>query len=283
VKLLLFLLMTTSAIAQIDWQGHRGARGLAPENTLPAFKKALEYNISTLELDVVISKDRQVVVSHEAYFNPDISTDPNGDKVTIDTKNNLFALNYADIASFDVGKRGNPKFPEQVAQPANKPLLSEVLALSKTYPKVKFNIELKSEAAEYGIYQPFPEDFCQLVYDVLKTNIDLSKITIQSFDFNILKHWKNKTNKGDFEKVILSALIEPLKMQSIAYNLEALGFVPDVWSPYFARLSTLQVKKLHSRGIKVIPWTVNSPADMQKMLDMGVDGIITDYPNRIPN
>ena len=269
-----------------DWQGHRGCRGLMPENTIPAFVKALELGVNTLELDVVISKDGQVVVSHEPYFNPDISTAPNGQLVPKGSKINLYEMAYTDIKKYDVGTRGNAAFAEQQKMPAHKPLLAEVIKVVEDYRKKHklaafgYNIELKSEADEYDKWQPQPAVFCDLVYKILATNTLFERVTVQSFDFNILKHWKKQTDAGAYKKVAISALVSNL--EGIEKNIENLGFKPDVYSPYYKLLNTEKVKQLHVLGIKVIPWTVNTAAEMTNLQQMGVDGIITDYPNRIP-
>ncbi len=270
-------------------QGHRGARGLAPENTIPAFFRAIDEGVHTLELDVVISKDRKVVVSHEPYFNPAISTLPNGEFVSQATQNNTYALNFREIKRFDVGQRGNPAFPEQSKINAHKPLLKDVLKRSEAYAKkrgiapLRYNIELKSLAEEYNISQPEPQAFSDLVVRIIAAHLPPERVTIQSFDFNILKHWHQEIAAGNYPKVALSALIEPTDNNEVAYNLEKLGFIPDVWSPYFKKLSSEIVAELHEKGIRVIPWTVNEMVDMNKMQEIGCDGLITDYPNRAKN
>ena len=282
----LFLSNTMAQIPAFDWQGHRGCRGIMPENTIPAFLKALELGVTTLELDVVISKDGQVVVSHEPYFNPDISTDPNGQPVAKSSKINLYEMNYADIAKYDVGLRGNPNFPDQQKLKAHKPLLIEVIKAAEDYRKkynlanFGYNIEIKSEQNEYDKWQPQPAVFCGLVYEIIAQLLLFERVTVQSFDFNVLKYWKKQTDAGVYKKVILSALVSNLK--GIEKNVEDLGFKPQVYSPYYKLLSSEKVNQLHALGIKVVPWTVNTTAEMAELKAMGVDGIITDYPNKIP-
>jgi len=282
----LFLSNTMPQIPPFDWQGHRGCRGIMPENTIPAFLKALELGVTTLELDVVISKDNQVVVSHEPYFNPDISTAPNGQPVAKGSKLNLYEMTYADIAQYDVGLRGNPNFAEQQKLKTNKPLLIEVIKAAEDYRKKHnlatfgYNIEIKSEANEYDKWQPQPTVFCDLVYKTIANLLPFERVTVQSFDFNVLKHWKKQTDAGIYKKVTLSALVSNLK--GIEKNIEDLGFRPEVYSPYYKLLSQEKVNQLHALGIKVVPWTVNTADEMAALKALGVDGIITDYPNRIP-
>lgn len=267
-------------------QGHRGARGLVPENTIPAFYKAIDEGVHTLELDVVISKDKKVVVSHENFFNPAITTDPDGKPITQKDKGNLYELTYKEIKKYDVGLRGHPEYPEQEKMAVYKPLLKDVIKAAEKYAKKKgvaplnYNIELKSLVEDYRISQPEAPEFSDLVYDVVFEKLDANRVTIQSFDFNILKYWYARINAGEYEKVSLSALIEPYNDNDIDLNLNLIGFKPDIWSPYFHHLNKSKVKKLHQLGIKAIPWTVNEIKDMKFVKEMGCDGLITDYPNR---
>ena len=287
---LLLLCMIATAFASstpaFDIEGHRGCRGLMPENTIPAFLKALDLGVTTLEMDVVISQDRQVVVSHEPYFNAAFSIKPDGTPVEKSEQKSLvlYQMPYADIKRYDVGSNGNPAFPEQQHRKAHKPLLSEVIDFAEAYrqaqnlPMFSYNIELKSEASEYNKSQPEPEPFCSLVQTVLKEKLAPDRLIIQSFDFAILKHWKKEMDSGTYPKVRLSALVE--NMRSPEKNLEELGFKPDIYSPYYRLLSQDKIARLHELGIKVIPWTVNQRDDMERLKAWRVDGLITDYPDR---
>ena len=294
VRLLLICMIAPAFIqppASFDLQGHRGCRGLMPENTVPAFLKALDLGVTTLEMDVVISKDRQVVVSHEPYFNAAFSIAPNGKPVDKKEQKNLvlYQMNYADIKQYDVGSNGNPAYPEQQKLKTYKPLLSEVIEQAEAYRKAKnlpsfsYNIEIKSESSEYNKSQPEPVAFCDLVQSVLKKEFSstpdwLDRVTIQSFDFSVLKQWKQGANEGKYAKVRLAALVENLR--SPEKNIEELGFKPDIYSPYFRLLSQDKIARLHEQGIIVIPWTVNQRDDMTRLKEWGVDGLITDYPDR---
>lgn len=289
-KLFLFLILPIMSFAQTDntfeIQGHRGCRGLRPENTIPAFLHALDLGVQTLELDVVISKDHKVVVSHEAYFNPAISTDPNGNVVTKKTQGNLYQLDYEQIKKYDVGQRGNASYPEQVKMAVSKPLLSEVLKTCEKYIKdkklgnIKYNIEIKSEEKEYNVYQPEVSVFCELVYKEIIKYLPANRVILQSFDANVMRYLNFQMQSKKFKKMTLSWLIEPFDSQNIEKNLDKLGFKPDIWSPFFAKLNREIVEDLHQRGIKVIPWTVNLRKDMENVKAMGCDGLITDYPDR---
>lgn len=289
---LLMLLSINPSIAQqrtrnYELQGHRGCRGLMPENTIPAFLKALDLGVNTLELDVVISQDGQVVVSHEPYFNAEFTTKPDGTPVTKDEQKRLvlYRMSYADIKQYDVGKRGNTRFPEQQKQPAIKPLLRDVIAAVEAHrvngnvPRFGYNIELKSDADEYDKSQPQPAEFCRLVNQILtEVNLDPNRVVIQSFDFAVLQQWQQQMAAKKLLPVRLSALVENIR--GIDHNLEKLGFKPAIYSPNYQLIGRDGIEKLHQLGIKVIPWTVNNPKDMRRMLDLGVDGLITDYPDR---
>lgn len=283
------MLNATVAFAQkpaFDLEGHRGCRGLMPENTVPAFLKALDLGVTTLELDVVISQDQQVVVSHEPYFNADITLKPDGSPVDKKEQKqlNLYQMPYAEIKRYDVGSIGNPNFLEQQKLKINKPLLSEVIREAEAYRKRKglplfsYNIEVKSVPSEYGTYQPEPGPFSDLVYAQIIEQLSPERVIIQSFDFAVLKHWKAQMEAGKYRKMRLAALVENLR--SIDKQLEELGFLPDIYSPYFRLLTKNKIAQLHEKGIKVVPWTVNKPDDMMQLIEWGVDGLITDYPDR---
>lgn len=269
-----------------DLQGHRGCRGLMPENTLSAFIKALDLGVTTLELDVVISKDQQVVVSHEPYFNSAFSIAPNGKPVDKREQKSLvlYQMNYDDIKRYDVGSNGNPAYPEQQKIRTYKPLLSEVIEQTEAYRKAKklpafsLNIELKSEPLEYNTSQPEPTAFCDLVQAIIAKQLEPNRVVIQSFDFAILKHWRQQAVAGKYVKARLAALVENLR--SSEKNIDELGFKPDIYSPYYRLLSADKITRLHKQGIKVIPWTVNQRDEMVRLKTWGVDGLITDYPDR---
>ena len=260
-------------------QGHRGCRGLYPENSLPAFQHALEMGVTVLEMDVCLSADGQVYVSHEPYMNPLYASFPDGSTVK-DASINLYQKTYAQIKSFDVGSRGNKLFLEQVRVATYKPLLSEVLALGeafarKTGRKIDYNIEIKSEPSEYGKSQPATvKEFADRVYSVISAHISPTSLILQSFDFAVLKYWKTAINQGR-----LSALVEKETPEQM---LASLGFVPEIFSSSHKYLTKEQIDFCHARGMLVIPWTINTTAEMQKFSDWQVDGIITDYPNRAP-
>lgn len=283
--ILAFLISTSFVTSQtatpFSIEGHRGARGYLPENTIESFIKALELGADTLELDVVISKDRKVVVSHEPWFSSVISLDPNGRRVerSKERENNIFLMTYAEIRKWDVGSLGNPAFPEQKQMKAYKPLLSEVFkevdsfTTSKKLPLAHYNIEIKVETDGDGKFQPPPAEFAALVLkEIKKAKMD-SRVKVQSFDVRPLQ----EVRKIDPSMKI--ALLVGNKV-GIETSIERLGFNPFAYSPHFLFVDEATVKFCREKGIKLVPWTVNEIADLEKMKPFDLDGIITDYPDR---
>ncbi|MCZ2479818.1 glycerophosphodiester phosphodiesterase [Aquirufa nivalisilvae] len=270
-------------------QGHRGFRGLYPENTLPAFEHALEAGVQVLEMDVCISADGKVVVSHEPYMNSLYSSKPDGKPVEKEEEKifNLYQMTYREIKKFDTGKRGNASFPEQIKMEAHKPLLSEVLSLGEAFRKkhqriIYYNIEIKSVEAEYGISQPKTvEEFSEMVWKVIKKHVKPEFIILQSFDFQVLKYWNKAMNDGKIApKVMLSALVS---RKSPENTIKDLGFTPAIYSPNYQAVTQDFVEFSHKSGMKVVPWTANEANIISLLSDMGVDAVITDYPNRVPH
>lgn len=267
----------------IEIHGHRGARGLWPENTITGFIEAVKSGVDYLEMDVVISGDKKVVVSHEPWMNPDFCTDPGGKEIENSGKHlNLYKMNYAEIARYDCGKKGNKQFPLQKAVPEYKPLLSEVVTKVDSFskanhlPPVNYNIEIKSEIQHDGIYNPTPGIFVDLVYAEIKKLQIESRIILQSFDVRILREIRKKDLF-----IPISLLVE--NTDSLETNLKNLGFTPDIYTPDFHLINEKLIEALNSRGIKLITWTVNEVSDMKRMIELGVKVIITDYPDRLTN
>lgn len=264
-----------------DVQGHRGARGLRPENTIPAFILALDSGVTTVELDLAVTKDGKLVVSHEPWMSADICLNPAGEEITSKEEKgyNIYQMTYAEVQQFDCGSRGNKRFPEQEKMSTTKPLLSDVIVAiedhikSYTRYEVDYNIEIKSDEEGDNKFHPDPATFSDMVYELVDQYLPLERVVIQSFDFRVLKYWHEK-----YPDIRLAALVENTK--SVENNLEALGFEPAIYSPYYRLLSKSKVDALHKRKIKVIPWTVNEISEMLALKGMGVDGFITDYPNR---
>ena len=263
----------------LDLQGHRGMRGLFPENSILGFLKALELGVNTLELDIVMSGDTQLVVSHEPFISSAICQYPGGREIPKKTEKelNMYHMTYNEIKVFDCGSLFNNDFLLQEKSRISKPLLTEVLdtveqVATANGQLIHYNIELKSELASEGIYHPEVAVFCQAAYQVVNDQVDWRRITIQSFDFRILRYF----NKH-YPEVQLALLIE--NELSWKLNIDSLGFKPEIYSCDYALLSAVIISELQEKNMKVIPWTVNDSLDMRQLIHWGVNGLITDYPN----
>ena len=281
----LFILVETMSqnlSTTFDWQGHRGCRGLMPENTIPAFVEALNYPVTTLELDVAVSKDGQLIVSHEPWMSHHICTKPNGEPVTeVEAMNlRIMGMTYEEIKNYDCGQRGNERFPQQKKMPVYKPSLWEMVkgleaeCFMRKLQLPQFNIEIKSLPEGDNLFHPTPPVFARLVLDEIEKLGIKDKTCLQSFDVRPLQEIHKLS-----PEITLALLVE--NEDSFQENLELLGFKPDIYSCDYKLLKKKHVKKLHKQGIRVIPWTVNTVKDMKKLRRKKVDGIITDYPNLI--
>ena len=265
--------------------GHRGCRGLRPENTLPAFLHALAIGVDALELDVVISADNQVVVSHEPWLNPHICLDPAGQSIAPSTppRFNLYRLPYVTIRQCDCGQLRHPNFPEQVAQPAAyKPLLREVFAAVEVAtaqlqrPPVGYSIEIKSSPAGDGIFHPAPAMFLALVLAELEAAQVLPRTTLLCFDARILRLAHEQ--RPELATCLLVEADQPW-----LESLQHLGFVPTTFGPDFCTVTPASVRELRTAfpTVRLVPWTVNEIPAMRHLRALGVDGITTDYPDRL--
>lgn len=261
-----------------DLQGHRGARGLFPENSIEGFVFAVDLMVNTMDMDVVISRDKQVVVSHEPWVSSTICWGKD-DKPVADGKSlNIYQMDYAEITNYNCGSQPHPDFPLQAKISTFKPLLSEAVteiesnvAALEVEP-VRYNIEIKSTPEGDNIFHPEPKEFCELVLEQVTALGIKERTIIQSFDVRALQALKHS------DRSIPVALLIA-ETDGFEKDLEKLGFTPEVYSPNFRLVDDNLVRSCHQNGIQLIPWTVNEEEDMQKLLDLGVDGIITDYPD----
>ena len=260
---------------QIDVQGHRGCRGLYPENTIPAFQKAIDLGVNTLELDLVISKDKKVVVSHEPFMNHEIALDISGNEISeADEKSyNLYEMTYDSIIMYDCGSKLHPRFLDQKKMKVHKPLLEEVIDLAEdqTQNAILYNIEIKSLPIWDNVFTPKVEEFVVLLLNVIQEKGITNRVTLQSFDVRALEEIKKVA-----PELKTSLLVDEFESLD---KLKLLSFKPEIISPYFELLNYETVKSLHAEGFKVIPWTLNDEQDIKTMIDYNVDGIISDYPN----
>jgi glycerophosphoryl diester phosphodiesterase len=262
-------------------EGHRGARGLVPENTIPSFIKALEFGVGTVELDVVVSRDNRLVVSHEPWFSSVITLDPQGRPIPAEKQKeyNLYRMTYDEIRRYDVGSLGNQDFPEQRKMKVSKPLLVDVFREVGKYAKknklapVRYNIEIKSAPEGDGVFHPSPNVFAKMVYDEIVRAKMERQVIVQSFDVRPLQELKK------MPLALPLALLVGNK-DGIEKNLDRLGFLPDTYSPHFSLVDAETVRYCREKNIKIVPWTINEIADLEKMKTFDLDGIITDYPDR---
>ena len=277
----ILLMNCTRPVRTLDLQGHRGARGLFPENSLLGFEKALEIpEVSTLELDLCVTADDQLIVSHEPWLNEQICTI--NDSSSGGIAYNLYKMTYDSIQQFDCGSKEHPDFPEQQFAFANKPLLKELFAMidDKGLRWPNFNIEIKSRRKGDYEYHPGPKKFAALVVETLNELNQaypeaevLNKVSVQSFDLRVLREVRKTALP-----VKLSLITE--KAANPAKEMDALGFPVDIYSPSYELVTPELISWCHFRQIAVIPWTINDLEEMQNLVDMGVDGVISDYPNK---
>lgn len=261
--------------------GHRGTRGLMPENTIPAMEKGIAVGANTIELDVHITKDGQVMVYHDASFNPEYTTMPNGSDIPKDQRKQytFYQMTYAQIRPFIIGMKDYPAFPQQQRLSSYAPLLSELIDSVEAYtkahniPAVYYLIEIKSSEKTDGFEQPAPEEYIQKLMAVLKTKDLGSRLFLQSFDMRPLQ-----VLHREYPDIKLGFLTGD-KNVSFEENLNKLGFTPMFYNPNYNLVTPELIQKCHAKNIMIEPWTVNTIEEMRKLKNMGVDGIITDYPN----
>ena len=285
------VLLIAITLFSFDVQGHRGCRGLRPENTIEAFEFALEeVGVTTLELDMGITKDGIPVVIHDRYLNPQ-KVRKNGN--FIDKKIFIKDLTYDELLEYDVGvMRKDYYWPYQVLVPGAKiPKLEEVFKLAKDYMektgrKIWLNVETKVSPLSPEETAP-PEIFVdKLLALVEKYNLQ-DNVIIQSFYWKTIMLAKEKNPEIKTAALLSIATLSNskwlggLKSMKFGFNVAKLvkATGADIFSPKYTDFSGKVLKEAQELGLKVIPWTVNDPCDILKLINMGVDGIITDYPN----
>ena len=297
------LLMITGAASGLDLQGHRGARGLLPENTLPAFAHALTLGVTTLELDVGVTRDGVVVVSHDVTLNPDITRGPDGQWLKRDDLA-IHALTFAELQQYDVGRiRPGSSYAQRFVQQqavdgTRMPRLTDVfaLALRAGNKRVRFNIETKI-SPEHPQHTLPPADFARALIALIHAEKLESRVTIQSFDWRTLQLVQREApqiatvylsvQQAWQDNIRADATSSPWTAGkhvsqfggSLPKLVRAAGGA--VWSPYFGDVTAAAVDEARRLGLKVVVWTVNEEADMARMIELGVDGIISDYPDRL--
>ena len=271
-----------SPYRNIDLQAHRGGAGLMPENTISAMRNAIDLGVNTLEFDLHVSSDGQVVVSHDPYFHPRYSTRPDGSLVQPDDpKEYLYTMPYDSIIRYDVGLRPVERWPRQKKLAEVKPLASDLIDFAESYAEEKgrapmnYNIEIKSVDAEgEGTLWPEYQEFCDICIPLLLSKNLGGRLIVQTFDPRSMEYIHEQ-----WPEVILSYLTEG--QSDIEEIMAGLSFTPQWWSPNYEVVTPENVAWCHERGIKVVPWTVDDPAEIRRCARCGVDAIISNYPDRL--
>lgn len=265
-----------------DKQGHRGCRGLMPENSIPAMLKAIDLGVTTLEMDIVFTKDKVALLSHEPFFNHEITTKPDGTFIEEkdERKFNLYQLSYEKTQQYDVGLKPHARFGSQQKIIATKPSLASLIDSVEKYLstnhliKVNYNIETKTNPLTDHIYHPAPQEFVERLMEVITNKGIENRVIIQSFDFRTLQVLHKK-----YPAIKTAMLIEDYDKRTLEAQLTSLGFIPTIYSPAHQLLDKALVEACHAKKIKIIPWTVNDTKKIHQLTQLGVDGIISDYPN----
>ncbi|QBJ85321.1 glycerophosphodiester phosphodiesterase [Chryseobacterium gleum] len=302
-----FLLVAQFYFSQsFDKQAHRGGKSLFPENTIPAMKNALQMNVTTLEMDLAITKDKKVILSHDAFLSPELVTKPDGTYIPKDSGfyYKIYEMPYAKIKTFDVGLKKLDRYPDQKKMKAQKPLFSDVIDACEAYarelkrPLPYYNIETKTRPFSDNIFHPEPREFVDLMMKIIVEKKIQDRVIIQSFDPRTLEiihkeYPEIKTallvEKVDDKKLAQQQAyfknipLEKFKMypdhlNGVAGDMKFLSFTPTIYSPEHTLVTAQLIKECHALGMKVIPWTVNTKERLKELKDMGIDGVISDDP-----
>jgi glycerophosphoryl diester phosphodiesterase len=299
---MLFTLFFATPCLSFDLQGHRGARGLMPENTLPAFRKALALGVSTIETDLAVTRDGILVLSHNPALNPDITRGPDGQWL-VNRGPAIFTLTLDELESYDIG-RINPatayarQFNSQTPIDGTRfPTLDELFDLVRAADRSpRLNIEIKTSPLRPQD-TPDPEPFAQLVVASVRASGLADRVTVQSFDWRALMITKQldptvvtsclTSQSLSMDTVsssggVVSPWLAGLDPRRYSYSVPRLAKAADcrIWSPDFKDLTAENVAEAHALGLKVLPWTVDSISDIQRVIALHADGLITDYPDR---
>jgi len=279
----ILVIITTQIRAQqlFDTQAHRGGRALMPENTIPAMLNGIKLGVRTLELDCYVTADGKVMVSHDPFMSSQIMLKPDGSSISKEEEKNyiFFQMPYDSIRRFPAGMIRLADFPQQQVLKTYKPLLADLIDSVENYVKahrlkpVYYNIETKSKPEWDGKCNPVPEVFVKTLMAIINEKKISDRVIIQSFDPRTLRVLHQRQPK------VSTALL--VSSRSYADNIQLLGFNPTFYSPAFKLVNADMIKAAHAQQVKVLPWTVEKEEDMKNLAMMGVDGIISDYPDRL--
>lgn len=303
--LLIFLAQLYSA-QSFDKQAHRGGKSLYPENTIPAMKNALKMNVTTLEMDLAITKDKKVILSHDAFLSPELITKPNGTYIPKDSGfyYKIYEMPYAKIRTFDVGLKKLNNYPDQKKMKVHKPLFSDVIDACEKYarklkrPLPFYNIETKTRPFSDNIFHPEPKEFVDLMMKIIIQKGIQDRVIVQSFDPRTLEiihteypnikttllvekvdDQKIEQQRAYFKNIPVGKFkLYPDHLNGVAGDLKFLSFIPTIYSPEQHLVTPELVQECHALGMKVIPWTVNTKERLQELKKMGIDGVISDDP-----
>lgn len=289
VTILLFASCATQKKAQVQSvfpsfsaEGHRGARGLYPENSIGAMKLAIDLPlVTTLEMDCHITKDKKVIVYHDDFISPNFVTYKNGEELgREDSKQPVYSYTWQELGKFDIGSKSYKAFPFQKNINTSIVLLSDLIEKAEAYAHDKrakpmfYNIEIKSMEGRDNVLHPPINEFTDLMLKIILDKGIAGRTVIQSFDKRAIRYVKKQ-----YPQVKISYLVGGGNKMNIEELVADLGFKPFIISPNYKLVTEQFVTDAHRNKIKVIPWTVNSPADIDALRQLGVDGIISDYPN----
>ncbi len=268
-----FILSFSNLMSQnkVEYFGHRGCRGLYPENTLVGFNKAIELGVDGIEWDVVVNKDKKLIISHEPYIDTNYCVKKDGSKLN-SKESNIYKMSLSDLKMFDCGIKGNKNFPAQKKVSAIKPSFKEAEKnLIKFKGKILF--EIKSKSSHYGSYQPFPLDYAEIIYNETKNSPLINQFIFMSFDPKILNELEKFLPKAKYILLGYNPLISYTKL------ISTLNFKPFGIGLNYSIATSKTIESAHKNNIKVYAWTVNDKEKGKQLIEKGIDGIITDYPN----
>jgi glycerophosphoryl diester phosphodiesterase len=311
IFIIIGMLFSGSVFGQqkLDVQAHRGGMALLPENTILAMLNAVKLGARTLELDVVISKDGKVVVSHDTYMSSAFMSKPDGSEITKEEEKslNIFQMPYDSVKLYKLGVKAHPMFPAQQKLVTHKPLLADLIDSVEAYVKanrlkpVYYNIETKCSPMGDGKFNPSPDVFVKTMMEVINPKGISKRVIIQSFDVRTLKILHKTEPDLKLSLLVqgkLNLTADQLKKYGLTEKevedyfkqvniskggldaeLANLGFVPAIYSPYYTGVDAEMVSKVHAKHMLIVPWTVDKAEDMLALGKLGVDAIITNSPD----